>query len=146
MAGAGDLPEEVPDLLHVEAGKIIFREGDAGDKVYVVLEGKAELRVGGYLLETVSGGGILGEMALIEQAPGVATATAKTAAELLPISEKRFMSMIQQTPSFALQIMKVIAARLRKMDALFGRRKTIRKRPPAPTSRPKAARRRSSRR
>jgi len=142
MAGTEGLAKSASDLLHVEAGKVIFREGDPGSEVYVVLEGKVELRVRGYLLETVGGGGILGEMALIEQAPRVATATAKTAAELLPISEGRFMSMIQQTPSFALQVMKVISARLRKMDALIGRRKTLGKRAPAPTSRPKAARRR----
>ncbi len=146
MAGTEGFGKSASDLLHVEAGKVIFREGDPGTDVYVVLEGKVELRVGGRLVETVGGGGILGEMALIEQAPRVATATARTAAELLPISESRFMGMIQQTPSFALQIMKVMAARLRKMDALIGRRKTLRKKPKAPTSRPKAARRRSSRR
>ena len=67
------------DLLRVEAGKIVFREGDPGDTVYVVLEGKVDLRVNGRLVETVGPGGILSEMALIEQAPRVAGATARTA-------------------------------------------------------------------
>ena len=140
------------DLLRIEAGKVIFREGDPGDTVYVVLDGKVELRVNGQLVETVEPGGVLGEMALIEQAPRVATATAKTACDLQPISEDRFTSMIQQTPHFALQIMKVIASRLRRMNARLTEKKKKRapkaKRPArrAPTSRPKAARRRSSRR
>jgi CRP/FNR family transcriptional regulator, cyclic AMP receptor protein len=136
------------DLLRIEAGKVIFKEGEPGDVVYVVLDGQVELHVNGELVETVEPGGILGEMALIEQAPRVATASAKTACDLQPISEARFMSMIQQTPHFALQIMKVIASRLRRMNARLTKKK--KKRAPkvrrAPTSRPKAARRRSSRR
>ena len=134
------------DLLRIEAGKVVFREGDPGDTVYVVLDGKVDLRVNGRLVETVGPGGILGEMALIEQAPRVATATARTACDLQPISEGRFMSMIQQTPHFALQIMKVIASRLRRMNARLTKKAPARKKPARKTSRPKVARRRSSRR
>ena len=148
------------DMVRVAAGKVVFRQGDPGDAVYVVLDGKVELRVHGKLVETVGPGGVLGEMALIEQAPRVATATTKTAADLLPISEARFMTMIQKTPYFALQIMKVMAARLRKMDMRLapkpkeakktGTKKRAAKRKAKPakkrTSRPRAARRRSSRR
>ena len=139
------------DLLRVEAGKVVFREGDPGDTVYVVLEGKVDLRVNGRLVETVGPGGILGEMALIEQAPRVAGATARTACDLQPISEERFMSMIQQTPHFALQVMKVIASRLRRMNARLMQKKAPAKRRAKRAarpriSRPKAARRRSSRR
>jgi len=156
MAGNEALAGNEAELLHVEAGKTIFREGDPGDAVYVVLDGRVELRVNGQLVETVEPGGVLGEMALIEQAPRVATATAQTACDLQPISEARFMSMIRQTPHFALQIMKVIASRLRKMNARLMEKKkraSSAKRParrrPSPASRkprPKAARKRSSRR
>jgi CRP-like cAMP-binding protein len=157
MAGNEVLAGNESELLRVEAGKIIFREGDPGDAVYVVLGGRVELRVNGQLVETVEPGGVLGEMALIEQAPRVATATAQTACDLQPISEARFMSMIRQTPHFALQIMKVIASRLRAMNARLTGKKKKRaasaqrpaRRRPSPASRksrPKAARKRSSRR
>ena len=132
------------DLLRIEAGKVVFREGDPGDTLYVVLDGKVDLRLNGRLVETVGPGGILGEMALIEQAPRVASATARTACDLQPISEERFMSMIQQTPHFALQIMKVIASRLRRMNMRMTKKAPARRARKA--SRPKAARRRSSRR
>jgi len=135
------------DLLQIEAGKVVFREGDPGDTVYVVLDGKVDLRVNGRLVETVGPGGLLGEMALIEQAPRVASATARTDCDLQPISEERFMSMIQQTPHFALQVMKVIASRLRRMNVrLMQKKKAPAKRPVRRTSRQTAARRRSSRR
>src|SRR3954464_7099078 len=125
---ADDPSNDSADLLRFDAGKVVFREGDPGDAVYVVLDGKVDLRVNGRLVETVEPGGILGEMALIEQAPRVATASAKTACDLQPISEARFMSMIQQTPSFALQIMKVIASRLRRMNTRLMEKKKKKKR------------------
>src|SRR3954468_6648464 len=128
------------ELLKVRAGATIFRQGEPGDAAYVVLDGKVEVRVKGRLVETVGAGGILGEMALIEAAPRVATATAKADSDLLPISEQRFMAMIQQTPHFALQIMKVMAARLRKMDARLSTRKLAKR----ATSRTRAARRPTS--
>jgi CRP-like cAMP-binding protein len=62
---------------------------------------------------------VFGEMALIDSNPRAATAVASTACKLVPVSQKRFLFMVQQTPHFSLQIMKVIAERLRKMDARF---------------------------
>src|SRR5262245_9214107 len=105
------------ELVSYRAGQTIFREGDPGDLMYVVRTGEVELRVNGQLVDSLGPGGVMGEMALIEHAPRTATATAKTDCTLVPIPEKRFTFMVQQTPHFALQIMKVIAERLRRMDA-----------------------------
>ena len=99
-----------------EAGEAIFRTYDMGSEMYVVLEGQVELTIDSKVLETLGPGEPFGEMALIDQAPRVATAIAKTPCKLAVISEKRFLFMVQQTPHFALQIMKVMADRLRKMD------------------------------
>ena len=100
-----------------EAGETIFRTYDMGAEMYVVLEGEVELAIGSSVVETLGPGEPFGEMALIDQAPRVATATAKTRCVLAVIPEKRFLFMIQTTPHFALQIMKVMADRLRKMNA-----------------------------
>jgi len=143
---AAEAQDSASEMLRFEAGRTVFKEGDPGDTVYVVLDGKVDLRVAGRLVETVGPGGVLGEMALIEQAPRVATATARTACDLQPISEARFMSMIQQTPHFALQIMKVIASRLRRMNVRLMSKKPAAKRRAKRASRTRAARRRSSRR
>ena len=107
---------ENEELVSLVAGQIIFKEGDAGSLMYVVHDGEVELRVRDQLVDTLGPGGVLGEMALIEHAPRSATATAKTDCVLVPISERRFTFMVQQTPHFALQIMKVMAERLRRMD------------------------------
>jgi CRP-like cAMP-binding protein len=106
--------EENPRLC--EAGEVIFREFDMGAEMYVILEGEVELRIGSRVVETLSSGEPFGEMALIDQAPRVATAIAKTDCKLAVIPEKRFLFMVQTTPHFALQIMKVMADRLRRMN------------------------------
>jgi CRP/FNR family transcriptional regulator, cyclic AMP receptor protein len=106
--------EENPRIC--EAGETIFREYDMGSEMYVVLEGEVALTIGQNVVETLGAGEPFGEMALIDQAPRVATATARTACKLAVIPEKRFLFMVQTTPQFALQIMKVMADRLRKMN------------------------------
>ena len=100
-----------------EAGEIVFREFDMGAEMYVVLEGEVELTIGSNVVETVGPGEPFGEMALIDQAPRVATATARTPARLAVIPEKRFLFLVQTKPHFALHIMKAMADRLRKMNA-----------------------------
>jgi CRP-like cAMP-binding protein len=107
--------EENPRVF--EAGQKIFEAYDMGAEMYVVLEGQIELTIDGKVLETIGPGEPFGEMALIDQAPRVATATAKTPVKVAVIPEKRFLFMVQQTPLFALQIMKVMADRLRTMNA-----------------------------
>ena len=100
-----------------DAGETIFREYEMGSEMYVVLEGQVELSIDGKAIEVLGLGEPFGEMALIDQAPRVATAVAKTPCKLAVISEKRFLFMVAQTPHFALQIMKVMADRLRRMNA-----------------------------
>jgi CRP/FNR family transcriptional regulator, cyclic AMP receptor protein len=100
-----------------EPGEAIFRAFDMGAEMYVVLEGQVEITIGPNVVETLGPGEPFGEMALIDQAPRVATAIAKTPCKLAVITEKRFLFMVQTTPHFALQIMKVMADRLRKMNA-----------------------------
>lgn len=97
-------------------GDNIFVEGDEGRSMYVVLEGTVRLSVTGRTLEKVVSGGIFGEMALIDAAPRSATATAVSACTLAPVGAERFKSLVQENPDFALDIMRVMAQRLRSMD------------------------------
>lgn len=104
------------DTRSFAAGETIFVEGEEGRVMFVVLEGSVRLSVTGRSLEKVAKGGVFGEMALIDSAPRSATATALTACTLVPVSAQRFKSLVQESPEFALEIMRVMAARLRSMD------------------------------
>jgi len=97
-----------------EPGQVIFSEGDKGDKMYVIRSGEVEVERDGKIVETLSGGGIFGEMALIDGSPRAATARAKTACEVAPITEKTFLFLVHETPFFAIAVMRSLADRLRR--------------------------------
>jgi CRP-like cAMP-binding protein len=103
-------------LAKYAPGDVIFAEGDPGDKMYVIRSGEVEILLDGRVLEVLTSGGIFGEMALIDGAARVATARAKTACEVAPISEKTFLFLVHETPFFAISVMRTLAGRLRRMD------------------------------
>lgn len=112
-----DIFRSEADTLAIAAGQTVFKEGDTGGHtMFVVVEGEVDLLVKGRLVEHLGPGGAFGEMALLDTAPRSATATAKTACRLVELNERRFRFLVQQTPHFALQMMRVIADRLRRMD------------------------------
>lgn len=104
------------NALQFQEGAKIFSEGDPGDQMYVVVEGEVELFVRGTQVERLEPGGLFGEMALLGNEPRSATAVAGPGCRIAPIDEKRFLFLVQQTPYFAIQMMRVLADRLRRMD------------------------------
>ncbi len=105
-----------PNAVDLPAGSVIFTEGESGNLMYAVVEGVVELAHGGRVVEEVGPSGILGELALIDHSPRSATATAKTDVRVVPVDEKGFMFLVQEHPTFALLVMRVMADRLRKMN------------------------------
>ena len=104
----------VKDQVSFPAGHVIFTEDETGNVAYVVIEGEVDLTYHGHLLETVTSGGLLGEMALLDHQTRSATATAKTEVKMVTIDHDRFIFMVQETPMFALEVMKVMSERLRR--------------------------------
>jgi len=98
----------------VPAGTAVFREGDAGHVMYVILEGEVAIAVQGVEVDHAGPGDAFGEMALIDDAPRSATVTTITDCLLVEIGERRFEFLVQQHPRFALQMMRVLADRLRR--------------------------------
>jgi CRP/FNR family transcriptional regulator, cyclic AMP receptor protein len=107
--------EERSERFH--AGDVIFSEGDAADRFFVVREGTVTLSAHGRELEQVGPGGIFGELGLLDRAPRSATATAETDCDVVALDERGFIYHVSQTPFFALTVMKVLADRLRRESA-----------------------------
>jgi CRP-like cAMP-binding protein len=99
------------------AGEVIFSAGEPGEVFYVVRAGTVELSLNGRPIEEVGPGGIFGELALIDRVPRSATATAVTDCDLVPIDERRFRFYVGHTPFFAITVMRVMAARLRRASS-----------------------------
>jgi CRP-like cAMP-binding protein len=96
-----------------QAGDRIFTAGEPGDVMYAVRSGEVDLMVGERVVETVGEGGIFGEMALVDKEPRSATATARTSCELVPVTGDRFKFLVQQTPGFAIEVLRVMTRRIR---------------------------------
>ena len=112
-----DLFRQDADAVQLAPGDVLFREGDKRDKMYVLLEGEVDVRLGDYVVETAREGALIGEMALIDDSPRAANAVAKTACRLAAIDQRRFHFLVQQHPHFATHVMKELADRLRHMNA-----------------------------
>jgi len=101
-----------------EAGDIIFREGESGEVMFILLEGAVELSVkvdkGEAVIKTVdTPNDFFGEMALLDEAPRSASAKALVRTRLLVVDGPSFESMILQNGRFALKIIKVLSERIR---------------------------------
>jgi len=106
------------DPLILEEGETLFRQGDRGDFMYVLLDGSVDVIVGTTVVESATTGALLGEMALVDSSPRSATVIATSQCKLAQIDQFRFHFLVQQTPNFATYVMKVLAERLRNMNTL----------------------------
>lgn len=110
-----DLFAEGEGFFTFELGQIIFEKGDPSDYMYAIVDGEVEILFDGKILDTIGKGAVFGEMALIEDAPRSATAKAKSDCTVAQVDKGRFHKLIQQNPAFALEVMKIMSERLRRM-------------------------------
>jgi CRP/FNR family transcriptional regulator, cyclic AMP receptor protein len=104
------------DAESKKAGDRLLQEGAYSSTMYVLRSGNVEIRVGGVVVEHVAAGGLVGEMGLVDDAPCSADAVAVTDCEVIAIDQKRFLFLVQETPFFALEVMRTMARRLRAMN------------------------------
>lgn len=103
------------------AGTEIMRAGEPGTQMFYLHKGTAVVVAGGREIEELKEGAIFGEMAMIDHAPRSATVAAKTDCEAVPVDERLFLLLVHQTPFFALDVMRTLVGRLRRMnELLFG--------------------------
>ena len=106
-------------IARFSAGTTVFKQDDPGHSMYVVLEGAVTVSADGKELATLGEDAIFGEISLIDKLPRSATVTAKTDCKLAEIDERQFLYLVHETPTFALDVMRVIAQRLRTLNRLL---------------------------
>ncbi len=87
----------------------------------MIKEGEVDIFIEGCHLETVCRDGIFGELCLIDQQTRIASAVARTDCIVQAINKRRFLFLVQETPLFAIRVMKVLADRLRRVDVLLAK-------------------------
>ena len=110
--------------VKISKGNTLFKEGDEGDRLYVVLEGKLKLGTASgdgreNLLSILGPGEMFGELSLFDPQPRTSTATAVTDARLLALSHNQVIGLITAHPRVALELLERLAQRLRRSNEVL---------------------------
>lgn len=112
--------QKSPSPQSFAPGEVIFSEGDKGTVMYGVISGEVEMYIDGKLVETIKEGDLFGEGALIhEDHKRASTAIAKTDTKLAFLEKDHFLFAIQETPMFAIQVMRSYSDRFRRLKNLY---------------------------
>jgi CRP/FNR family transcriptional regulator, cyclic AMP receptor protein len=103
------------ETVSFRAGDTIVQRGDPGDALYVVLDGRAQVDVGGRFHE-FKPGDFFGEMGVIAGRPRTATVKAADAVAALRVPAEAFQSFVVEHPRAALAMMKSLVERLREVQ------------------------------
>lgn len=107
---------ELAEELDAEAGAELTDQGRPGQEAYVILEGRAGVYIGGTEKAVVGPGELIGEMALIDHRPRVATVRALTPMKLLAFDAQRFRRLLDEMPKAQVKVMELLVERLRNVD------------------------------
>jgi hypothetical protein len=98
--------------LHVEAGREIVREGEAGDRFYVIASGEVEIVTHGEVINHEGPGEFFGEISLLRDVPRTATVRAKTDVELRALERDDFIAAVTGHAASAEAADSIVATRL----------------------------------
>jgi len=106
--------DEAP--LKMDPGQVVFSAGERGREMFIVRTGTVDLKIDDSVIETVGQGGVFGELALVDPAPRSATAIAGPGCTLVMVEERSFNDLLRRVPGLGLEIMRVMARRLRRAN------------------------------
>ena len=109
-----DLFRNSPVFHELGPGQVLFHEGDVENDMYVLTEGQAVIELGGLFFDEIGPGDFVGELAVIDGSPRLATVITQTPCNFVRVDRQRFRYLVAENPAFALEIMAVMAKRLRR--------------------------------
>jgi len=107
----------VAEIETYAAGQTVFHEGEMGDALYVIVKGKVSIESGGKRLADLGPGDAFGEMAVLDEVPRSATATAQDETEVLRIGSEEFYEILHEQVEIAEGVIRMLTGRLREADA-----------------------------
>jgi CRP/FNR family transcriptional regulator, cyclic AMP receptor protein len=104
------------DEVDVPAGHVLMREGDVGREFFVLVDGSVGIDRGGTRVRTMKPGDFFGEIALLDEGPRTATATAEGPSTLLVLGHREFHSLMDQFPAIRTCVLEALASRIRNLE------------------------------
>lgn len=117
---AEDLAEvaRVAEELRFEPGEELIREGAPGDELYIIIEGSVDVvSAGGRRLARLEEKSVIGEMAILSDAPTSARCVAATKGRALRIRRPNFRRFLLDYPEIAIGLINILSVRLRETSA-----------------------------
>ena len=110
--------------LKLYKGQVLFKEGQEGDRLYVVVHGKIKLGTTSNdgrenLLSILGPGEMFGELSLFDPEPRTSTAAAVTDARLVSLAHDAVIGLITTNPQTSLELLRRLAQRLRKSNEVL---------------------------
>ena len=103
---------QIADELDLREGKVLIQEGDRGREFFVVISGEVEVRRKGRKVAILGPGSFVGEMALLSKIPRTATVTALTPLDVLVITDRAFLDLLEKVPELWLKVARALAERV----------------------------------
>ena len=104
---------EITDEVVVPAGQCVFREGDFGEELFIIVEGRVRISLRGRILATLKERDYFGEMSLLDGEPRSATAEAEVDTLLLRIRQADFHRILARNFDATLAVLRTLSRRLR---------------------------------
>jgi CRP-like cAMP-binding protein len=102
----------VSEDVEVPAGTVLCKEGEVGQEFFVILDGEVEVTRKGRRVAMRGGGEFVGEIALLEETPRMATVKAKTPLRFFVLTRSAFRRLVDQNPTVERKVMRTLARRL----------------------------------
>ncbi|MBT3990147.1 MAG: cyclic nucleotide-binding domain-containing protein [Rhodospirillaceae bacterium] len=110
---------QVLDRIVLQPGEALFKEGDIGDRAFVVQEGVIDIvknaTDGDVVLGSIEKGGIFGEMALIDDQPRMASAIASSSCTIIVINRDVFQRKLSKCDPFVRGLLGIFVKNIRSM-------------------------------
>lgn len=108
---------QIAEEVQLEASETIFKEGDIGDSMFIIVDGAVRIHKGEKEIAVLSKGKFIGEMALLDQEPRSASVTTTEETVLLKINGEDFYDLMASRMEIMQGIVKVLTHRLREAIA-----------------------------
>jgi CRP-like cAMP-binding protein len=133
---AMERPEDRPidfrmfkDIDSVEAaypaGAEIIAPGTVNAMMYIVERGLVAVQIEGVTVEQITEGNIFGEMGIVDPRPHTAHVFAVTDVSLYVINREQFLQLVGKAPTFSLRVMRILARRIRAMNARLSKTERV---------------------
>jgi CRP/FNR family transcriptional regulator, cyclic AMP receptor protein len=108
------------DEVEMEAGHVLFEQGELGQELLIIVDGAAEVSRDGHHVQDVGPGDVIGEISLLDGRPRTATVVTRAPTTALSIGKRAFDTVLDRVPGLPHELLRTLAARLREATAAMG--------------------------